>query len=356
LNFQLRDSGWHEILAEALRADCSRVRILSPFIKERAARRLLEYGCPDSLEVITRFNLDNFRDRVSDISALRLLLSAGAKIRGIRNLHAKGYLIGPYRAIITSANLTEQGLLRNHEFGFFAQDPLIAKSCHAYFQNLWKRAGRNLLRSQLDTWEKRIEDALVFRGGRANPPRLGDEGINVGIYEDPDNLSDTIPVSNKGFVKFFGLGRQRITRSVPVLDEAKASDSYWACSYPKGRRPRQVQDGDVLFPARMVRDPNDIIIYGRAIGFEHVPERDDANPEEIKLKGWKKDWPHYVRVRDAVFVAGTLANGISLANLMDTLGSNSFAPTQRNALEGKGNTDPRKSYRRKAAVMLTHSP
>jgi hypothetical protein len=87
--------------------------------------------------------------------------------------------------------------------------------------------------------------------------------------------------------------------------------------------------------------------------FQQPARRDDANPAELRLKGWKKDWPHYVRVRDAVFVAGTLANGISLNRLMGTLGSDAFAPTQRNALAGNGNTDPRKSYMRKAAVMLT---
>ena len=38
--------------------------------------------------MITRFNLADFAEGVSDIEALRLLLDAGANIRGIRNLHA----------------------------------------------------------------------------------------------------------------------------------------------------------------------------------------------------------------------------------------------------------------------------
>ena len=46
-----------------------------------------------------------------------MLLDAGASIRGIQNLHAKLYLFGTSRAIITSANLTEAALTRNQEFG-----------------------------------------------------------------------------------------------------------------------------------------------------------------------------------------------------------------------------------------------
>ena len=43
---------------------------------------------PGNVQVITRFNLADFAEGVSDIEALRLLLDAGADIRGIRSLHA----------------------------------------------------------------------------------------------------------------------------------------------------------------------------------------------------------------------------------------------------------------------------
>ena len=48
-----------------------------------------------------------------------------------------------------------------------------------------------------------------------------------------------------------------------------------------------------------------------------------------------------------------MANGVSLNELMDTLGANSFAPTQRNAARGEGNTDPRRAYMQQAAVELS---
>ena len=86
---------------------------------------------------------------------------------------------------------------------------------------------------------------------------------------------------------------------------------------------------------------------------KHEPGRDDATPEDIALRPWKETWPRYIRVHHAEFVAGSMENGISLNELMDTLGADSFAPTQRNLASGKGNTDPRRAYMQQAAVKLS---
>ena len=94
-------------------------------------------------------------------------------------------------------------------------------------------------------------------------------------------------------------------------------------------------------------------IFGRAIAMKHDPVRDNASPEDIALRPWKEKWPRYIRVHQAEFVAGTMANGVSLNELMEALGSDSFTPTQRNAARGAGNTDPRRAYMQQAAVELS---
>ncbi|NUO83902.1 hypothetical protein HUU05_27815 [candidate division KSB1 bacterium] len=114
-----------------------------------------------------------------------------------------------------------------------------------------------------------------------------------------------------------------------------------------------MEDGAVMFMGRLVKHPNDTIIYGRAIGMRHVPGRDDATVKDKQLRTWKEKWPNYIRVHHAEFVAGTLANGISLGEMMDALKFDSFATTQRNAASRKGNTDPRKAYIRQPAVELS---
>ena len=92
------------------------MRIVCPFISVGGARNLLKRGKPSTLEIITRFNLDDFAAEVSDISALRLLRRRQAlKSAASRICHAKLYLIGCGHVILTSANLANGALRRNHE-------------------------------------------------------------------------------------------------------------------------------------------------------------------------------------------------------------------------------------------------
>ncbi len=353
MSFRLVDSGWDAVLKAAIRADHSSMRIICPFIKTGAAERLLAAGTPQTLQIITRFDLDNFCAGVSDLAALQLLLQSGAAIRGVRNLHAKLYLFGQSRAIATSANLTEAALLRNHEFGFVAEDATIVTRCINYFDGLWAKAGPNLIASRLAKWELAVTKHLASGARATGIKKLGDEGVDVGLAMESVQLPPLIDEATQAFVKFFGESHKRAAHTTDVLEEVKRSGCHRACTYPKGKRPRRVKDGAIMFMGRMVKDPNDIMIYGRATGMRHVPGRDDATAEDISLRAWKVDWPHYVRVHHAEFIGGTLANGVSLNALMNVLKSDAFVSTQRHAVKGEGNTDPRRAYLQQASVELT---
>jgi PLD-like domain len=353
MNFRLVDTSWNAVLQDAIDSNRSGVQIICPFIKKHAAKRFLASRKPQAFQVITRFHLDDFANGVSDLAALRLLLENGAVIRGVRNLHAKLYLFGESRAIVTSANLTEAALFRNHEFGFVAEEAGIVNRCREYFDSLWGRAGPNLMLDRLAAWEAKVT-AYLARGARPTTTTgLGDEGVEAGMAPEPIELPVFVGDARQAFVKFFGESHNRASRSMAVLEEVSRSGSHLACTYPKGKRPRQVEDGALMFMGRMVKEPSDILIYGQAVGMRHVPGRDDASTADIALRPWKERWPHYVRVHHAEFVAGDLANGISLNELMNALQSNAFLATQRNVTKGKGNTDPRRAYMQKAAVELS---
>lgn len=350
---RLVDAGWSLEIDEALRVESSELRIISPFIKAGALARLLA-AKPKTVLTITRFNLADFAEGVSDIAALRHLLECGATVRGIRNLHAKVYLFGSRRAIVTSANLTEAALNRNHEFGLVSEDPDIIAACHRYFDDLWLRGGADLMLLQLDLW-----DGIVNRnrteGGRPNRPTgLGDFGADAGVVNPPPtSLPIIVADARQGFVKFLGEGSNRVPLSFRTIEEIERAGCHWAVAYPASKRPRSVDDGAVIFIARLTREPNDIVVFGRGIGMQHMPGRDDATPEDIARRDWKAKWPRYIRLHHAEFVAGDMANGISLNELMNSLGANSFAPTERNAARGEGNTDPRRAYQQQAAVELS---
>jgi hypothetical protein len=103
----------------------------------------------------------------------------------------------------------------------------------------------------------------------------------------------------------------------------------------------------------MMKEPQHIVIFGRAIGLKHLEGRDDATKADIERRAWKKHWPHYMRVHHADFLAGTFASGVSLNAMMEELGAYAFAPTKRNFKRGKGNINPRKAYNQQAAVELS---
>jgi hypothetical protein len=353
-DFRLVDAGWDKELDAALQLKHSGIWMVCPFIKKSVAGRIRNGAKTNSIQIITRFNPADFAARVSDIAALRLLLKCGAKIRGVRNLHAKLYGFGDRLVIVTSANLTEAALSTNHEFGFVSGDARIVGKSRNYFDRLWALAGADLKTQQLDDWERRVEAYWARGGNPTNASGLVDEGVNLNILPGlPAFQECVVDRPEQSFIKFFGESNDRASRSMSIFDEVASSGSHWACTYPKDKRPRQARDGAVMFMGRLVKEPVDIMIYGRAVAMRHRPGRDDATAEDIRMRAWKAKWPRYVRVHDAVFVGGNLSNGVSQNELMSALKANSFDSTQRHARLRIGNQDPRKAYSQQAAVLLS---
>ena len=351
MSFRLVSESWGTELENALRRDRSELRIVSPFIKSRALQRLLALR-PERIRVITRFNLDDFAKGVSDIAALRTLLRCEATVRGIRSLHAKLYVFGSSVAVVTSANLTVAGMNTNPEFGLVTEDPAAVCSCRVYFDDLWGRGGDDLRCDQVDRWTSELERYLASGAVREGSKSLPDHGADAGLPEPPEVAQPcAFSDAEQGIVKFQGGDRAPLSRS--TLEEVKSSGCHWAVCYPRGRRPRVVEDGAIVFIARLTGNPDGSRIFGRAIAMARKDGRDDATPADIALRSWKKRWPHYVRVHHAEFLDGTLANGVPLADLMDALEADSFVTTQRNAAKGEGNTDPRRSVRRQPQVRLS---
>ena len=271
----------------------------------------------------------------------------------MRNLHAKMYLFGNRRAIITSCNLTKAALSQNYELGIVVEDEDLIVKCEEYFDELWQRSGQDLTRDQVDKWDQVITEHHLQGGRPAGVSGLSDYGAMTRL---PIGLPTVIPPVEpdaQAFVKLLGTAGSRVDPALSTLEEVKRAGCHWAACYPANKRPRRVRDGAVIYFGCLVCEPNDIRVFGRAIGMAYVPGRDDATPADIAQRSWKVDWPRYVRVHDAEFVSGTMENGVSLNELMNVLGRDSFAATQRNAAAGRGNTNPRRAYRQQAQVELS---
>jgi hypothetical protein len=356
VSVELVDRDWNGAMRAGLGRDSSSFRVVCPFVTERVLAGLIKEHRPDELRLVTRLKLADFADGVSDIAALRAVLQAGGRVRGVRNLHAKVFLFGTTRAAVTSANLTTRGLAGNHEFGCVSEEAAFLTACSAYFDTLWDAAGTDVTSQQLDDWDDLVGEHLDSGARPGAAAALPDFGTTVDVSAAA--MAELAPPgwpaeSGQAFVKFFGEGSNRADHDASTLAEVQRSGCHWACTYPAGKRPRAVRDGDTIFVGRLVSRPNDTMIFGRVIGRQHRDGQDDATPQDVALRPFKQHWPHYIRVHHGHFVAGALGNGVSLAELMDSLGADAFASTRANAAAGYGNTAPRSALRQQAQVRLT---
>jgi hypothetical protein len=108
-----------------------------------------------------------------------------------------------------------------------------------------------------------------------------------------------------------------------------------------------------MFMGRLIEDPNDVMIYGRAIAKHYEEGVDDAKENDFRIREWRRGFTHYIRVHSAEFMGGTLTQAISLNELMDVFGAEAFESTRRNWEMGRGNTDPRRSIGPQPAVLLS---
>lgn len=351
--FKLAETDWHKELDALSDSGDSEILLVSPFIKLATVNRLLRHK-PPAVRVLTRFDLKGFAQRVSDIRAIRRLLDSGAAVRGVKHLHAKVYQSAD-RAVVTSANLTEAALFRNREFGVITDDPAFVAECKRYFERIWKLAA-TLSSSKLSQWEDRVTQVGHVTIASKSYHDLPDFGADLRL--SPDLPIPTVAQLNppsQWFLKFLGEAHRREPHTFPVIAELKRAGCHWAVGYPKGRRPRNVSTGDIMLMGRLVEHPDDTMIFGRGIAKQHEQTLDDATEAEKRApqRDWKRKWPHYVRIKDAEFLNGTMGDGASLREMMDALGPNAFVTTQHNAKAGSGNTNPRRAFSQAPSVRLS---
>ncbi|GHB04770.1 hypothetical protein GCM10009069_29190 [Algimonas arctica] len=363
--FKVIDKNWKsEFTKVDLQAE-GRLRIVSPFVKLKAAKILIDAVRPSDIQVITRYNLEDFYKGVSDIEALEFLISQGAEVQGISKLHSKLYIYGDKHALVTSANLTCGGMQTNFEFGCGLDDGALIASCHDYFDCLWDENEPILSYDNTNEWKDVVErkkvaggskkpgdgDALPDLGRQLTTQKPPNPSVPTSQNDQPEFLEN--PLEFQSFVKFLGEGTNRVLRSRTTFEELESSGAHWSLGYPNSKTPRQPQDGDVMFVSRMVSDPNDIIIFGRALSIAHDEVRDVATPEDIAVHDWRSIWGKYIRVYDAEFLDGEIGGGVSLRELEAKFGPNTYMSTQRNLIEGHGNLNPLKAYQQAPGVQLT---
>jgi hypothetical protein len=135
-----------EKLAEIL-SGASKIQIMCPYISEAGAEWLVRTKDSSAdLEIITEISSTGLITGVQSPEALEILLDSGCKVHFLtKRLHAKMFWIDESKLLITSANLTSNGLSENFELGFLVEPWLLhgklnpkSPGLKEYIPALWK--------------------------------------------------------------------------------------------------------------------------------------------------------------------------------------------------------------------------
>lgn len=120
---QLLKNPIEPLFMSLLSESSKKITLCAPFIKKDIIKRILsEKKEKTDIVVITSSNIASFVRKASDIEAIELLLSNNIKVYNHQHLHAKIFSFDTTRTIITSSNLTFNGLIRNYEYGVLIDD------------------------------------------------------------------------------------------------------------------------------------------------------------------------------------------------------------------------------------------
>ena len=113
------------------------IKITSPFVKENICKELFDVkNRQTTFELITSFKLANALSGSLDLSGLEYVLNNEGIVKNYPRLHSKIYLFDEKKAVITSGNLTNGGLLTNFEYGIFIDDEKLVANISKDFNIL----------------------------------------------------------------------------------------------------------------------------------------------------------------------------------------------------------------------------
>ncbi|MCV9389145.1 phospholipase D family protein [Reichenbachiella ulvae] len=334
---------WLEVFNQELKGT-KILKIISPFIKENMVSHLLRNFTGNQVQLITRYNLNDFRLGVSSIRALRRLLEAGVEIKGVKGLHSKMYQFDMNSVLITSANFTSGGFFVNKEFGVLTDHEHVVNEAQLYFDGLWKLDANLLTIETLNDWLETVKKSKT------------DMHKSVRVLADygASSLEQTIK-GRRYFVKFFGKNEHREDLKYETRREIENGCPHYALSFSDKRgRPRRYRDGDVVFMAKMIHG-NDYAIFGRGITYAHNDLRDVADEKDAEHVEWISSWPILVRVHSTEFIDSSMENCPKLNDLMNILGYESFQSTLDNYNRKKGNIIPTMALRQQADIKLSET-
>ncbi|MEY4539304.1 MAG: hypothetical protein RLZZ306_1061 [Bacteroidota bacterium] len=156
-------SPWRNELMELIENTKKSIKIVSPFLKEDIVKELLSKKQKQTkIEVITSFKFSNYCTTQSDFSVLKIINEIGGKVKVNPQVNANIYIFDEKKAIISSGNLSINGLINNYEYGILLEDKtLVSEVVSDYNELLRSEKTKVLKKNEIELFEKMI--AQIFK-------------------------------------------------------------------------------------------------------------------------------------------------------------------------------------------------
>jgi phosphatidylserine/phosphatidylglycerophosphate/cardiolipin synthase-like enzyme len=162
-------SPWADTFDTLVKQASNCLVICSPFIGKAPCARVIKLLRESerlgiSLLLLTDLSRENMLSGVTDVAGLVQLCDAlpRADIRFLPRVHAKVYIADECSAVVSSGNLTDNGLFRNFEYGIRINDESLVRKIRMDIL-AYRSLGSAIDRSQLRVFERIISELREIR-------------------------------------------------------------------------------------------------------------------------------------------------------------------------------------------------
>ncbi len=316
------------------------VKIVCPFLGHGTSIQLASTMNRNQIntKIITRFSRHDFYCKASSLLGLKALADSGATIKAVSNLHTKLYIFDEKYIILGSSNFTRGGLVTNIELNVLIVDEkLITNRAIDYFNELDTSVEDEfLITPAIINEEIRMLDSLGNIANRQFDAR-SDKGKWLDVKSKTDFIErivaasdnkSTNPTQSTAWLKFEGFSDERRTKNDAKIDVELNDQAFYRTHFPK--KPTGFKNGDVVFIARNSWDLDGNktpMIYGYGIA-KKFQDSNVATDREKEQNENLVRWPYYIFVENFRFISTKLADGISLLDLYNEIGSSTYPGTK----------------------------
>jgi len=240
--------------------------------------------------------------------------------------------------ILTSANFTDSGLNRNHEWGVWIDD---SETLEELLDDVFSVCSEPLSDESITGIIQKVDDYRKAMPD-SKPPTL-----DISIDEFFVNVPHT-EYSETIWIKFEGSANRRRAMTETYSPYTSKQVPEGATFFSVAKKPTGVKEGDYVFMAVYCESEFPYIVgRGRSAGYH---KENIATAEMIAECEWMEHYSHYYRFTEFEYINAPLSDCIPLSDVLQILSSNVYMTT---AGENHPIEKLKRSHRQQAHIRLT---